>query len=67
MLKADLCEILYVKICHDSVVPRTLLRYIPVRDTCMLRGGGGGGVSIALCFENTFVQVNTELVGLRRE
>ena len=23
----------------DVVVPRTLLRYIPVRDTCMLRGG----------------------------
>ena len=24
---------------NDVVVPRTLLRYIPVRDTCMLRGG----------------------------
>ena len=25
--------------CEVTVVPRTLLCYIPVRDTCMLRGG----------------------------
>ena len=41
----------------DVVVSRTLLRYIPVRDTCMFRGVLGD-ISIALCFENTSVDVN---------